>query len=204
MTNSLWRSSFFFTLALFAISACAKETADTIYTGGQILTIDDAQPTAEAVAVRDGRILAVGDADAVSALRGSSTEIFDLAGRTMIPGFVDSHGHVVLGGLQALSANLLAPPDGDVADIAGLRASLSAWAEENSGIVEKVNMIVGYFRSDVDLVVEADLDQAFPPPICGPCSLAGPYHNRSKPRPAAIPMAPGSVPRTVPNHGSVQ
>jgi len=151
MTNSLWRASFFFTLALFAISACAKETADTIYTGGQILTIDDAQPTAEAVAVRDGRILAVGDADAVSALRGSSTEIFDLAGRTMIPGFVDSHGHVVLGGLQALSANLLAPPDGDVADIAGLQASLSAWAEENSGIVEKVNMIVGFGYDNAQL-----------------------------------------------------
>ena len=151
MTNSLWRASFFFTLALFAISACAKETADTIYTGGQILTIDDAQPTAEAVAVRDGRVLAVGDADAVSALRGSSTEIFDLAGRTMIPGFVDSHGHVVLGGLQALSANLLAPPDGDVADIAGLQASLSAWAKENSGIVEKVNMIVGFGYDNAQL-----------------------------------------------------
>ena len=38
----------------------------------------------------------------------------------MLPGFVDSHGHVVLGGLQALAANLLAPPDGDVNDIPGL------------------------------------------------------------------------------------
>jgi hypothetical protein len=55
MTNSLWRASFFFALALSAISACAQETADTIYTGGQILTINDAQPTAEFVAVRSAR-----------------------------------------------------------------------------------------------------------------------------------------------------
>jgi predicted amidohydrolase YtcJ len=77
--------------------------------------------------------------------------MFDLRGRAMLPGFVDSHGHVVMGGLQALSANLLAPPDGEVTDIASLQASLSAWAEENAEIVDQVNMIIGFGYDNAQL-----------------------------------------------------
>ena len=54
----------------------------------------------------------------------------------MLPGFVDSHGHAVLGGLQALSANLLAPPDGEVRDIASLKDSLARWIEDNAAWYE--------------------------------------------------------------------
>jgi len=164
VTYSLSHTGLFLALVLSGISACGQEAADTIYSGGPILTIDDAQPVAEAVAVRDGRILAVGDAASVFAYRGSSTEIFDLAGRTMIPGFVDSHGHVVMGGLQALSANLLAPPDGDVTDIASLNATLSTWAEENSQTVRQVNMIIGFGYDNAQLAelrhpTRQDLDE---------------------------------------------
>jgi predicted amidohydrolase YtcJ len=151
MINPLWCTSFLIALALLTTSACSQDVADTIYTGGPILTIDDARPTAEAVAVRDGRILAVGVEDSVLAYRGNSTEMFDLAGRTMLPGFVDSHGHVVFGGLQALSANLLAPPDGEVTDIPSLQATLSAWAEENSNAVEQLNMIIGFGYDNAQL-----------------------------------------------------
>ena len=135
----------------FPVIGSAQEIADTIYSGGPILTIDDTQPTAEAVAVRDGRILAVGALSDVTAHQGDITEVFDLAGRTMIPGFVDSHGHVVMGGLQALSANLLAPPDGEVTDIASLQETLSAWAEENDEIVDRVNMIIGFGYDNAQL-----------------------------------------------------
>ena len=71
--------------------------ADTIYSGGPILTMNDAQPTAEAVAVKDRRVIAVGALEDISAFVGVGTENFDLDGRTMVPGFVDSHGHVVMG-----------------------------------------------------------------------------------------------------------
>jgi predicted amidohydrolase YtcJ len=125
--------------------------ADTIYSGGPILTIDDAQPSVEAVAVKDGRILAVGSLDEMKAFDGAGTESFNLDGRTMVPGFVDSHGHVIMGGLQALSANLLAPPDGEVTDIASLKATLSAWAEENSDVVDQVNMIIGFGYDNAQL-----------------------------------------------------
>jgi predicted amidohydrolase YtcJ len=129
----------------------AQEIADRIFSGGPILTINDAQPRAEAVAVKDGRILAVGELSELAAHRGPDTEMFDLAGRALLPGFVDSHGHVVFGGLQALSANLLAPPDGDVTDIASLQATLARWAEEHAGIVDRVNVIIGFGYDNAQL-----------------------------------------------------
>jgi hypothetical protein len=68
--------------ALLLSSVSAQEIADTIYRGGPILTIVDAQPAAEAVAVKDGRILAVGADSDVSRHQGPETQTFDLAGRT--------------------------------------------------------------------------------------------------------------------------
>lgn len=151
MNNWLVHIGVVLALVISGCGEAADETADTIYTGGPILTVNDAQPTAQAVAVRDGRILAVGDTDSVLAYRGDSTKMFDLDGRTMTPGFVDSHGHVVLGGMQALSANLLAPPDGEVTDIASLQATLSAWAEKNKDVVARVNIIVGFGYDNAQL-----------------------------------------------------
>ena len=149
--------------ALAAHPALSQEIADTLYTGGPILTIDDSNPRAEAVAVKDGRIIAVGTLAEVSAHKGDATEIFDLDGRTMLPGFVDAHGHVVMGGLQALSANMLAPPDGDVTDIASLQDTLRAWAEENAEAVAKAGLILGFGYDNAQLAelrhpTRADLD----------------------------------------------
>lgn len=143
-------------LAAIALSflpglASAQDVADTIYSGGPILTINDSQPKVEAVAVKDGRILAAGTLADISAFKGETTEAFDLNGRTMLPGFVDSHGHVVMGGIQALSANLLAPPDGKVTDIASLQATLKAWAEKNAATVDKVKMIIGFGYDNAQL-----------------------------------------------------
>jgi predicted amidohydrolase YtcJ len=131
--------------------ASGQDIADTIYTGGPILTINDAQPTTEAVAVKDGRILAVGSLTDIMTYQGDGTDLFDLDGRAMLPGFVDSHGHVVMGGLQALSANLLAPPDGEVRDIASLQDTLRKWAEDNAEAVDRVQMIVGFGYDNAQL-----------------------------------------------------
>jgi predicted amidohydrolase YtcJ len=136
---------------LVAPSAKSQDIADTIYSGGPILTINDDQPTVEAVAVKDGRIIAVGDLTDLLEHQGAETEAFDLNGRAMLPGFVDSHGHVLMGGLQALSANLLPPPDGGVNSIASLQASLTAWAEDNAEVVDRVNMIIGFGYDNAQL-----------------------------------------------------
>jgi predicted amidohydrolase YtcJ len=131
-------------LWLSASLAMAQDVADKIWRGGSILTMEDGAMRAEAVAVKDGLILAVGREEDVMALSGESTEVIDLGDRALLPGFVDSHGHVVMGGLQALSANLLAPPDGDVRDIVSLQDKLRAWIQANADIIEKVNLIIGF------------------------------------------------------------
>ncbi|MCB2251615.1 amidohydrolase [Pseudomonas chlororaphis] len=74
--------------------------ADLILHNGRLHTVDRARPTASAVAIKDGRFIAVGtDAEAM-ALRGSATQVIDLKGRTVIPGLNDSHLHLIRGGLN--------------------------------------------------------------------------------------------------------
>ena len=124
------------------LRCCANRRHDL--SNGTVLTIDDANPRAEAVAVKDGKILAVGKKDDVLKTKGDATKLVDLGGKTMLPGFVDAHGHVFAGGIQALSANLLAPPDGDVKDIASLQQTLRDWMAANKEAVDKIQLVVGF------------------------------------------------------------
>ncbi|HEX6401246.1 MAG TPA: amidohydrolase [Actinomycetota bacterium] len=80
--------------------------ADLLFVNGAVYTVDAARSWAEAVAVRVGRIVAVGSNDDVAGFRGSSTEIVDLGGRMLVPGFQDAHVHPVNGGLDALRCDL--------------------------------------------------------------------------------------------------
>lgn len=125
--------------------------ADRIWTGGPILTMEDSAMRAEALAEKDGVILGVGPLDDVTAFQGPQTQMIDLAGRTMIPGFVDAHGHVFMIGIQALSANMLPAPDGTVNDIATLQAVLRAFAEAQPERVAAANLILGFGYDDAQL-----------------------------------------------------
>jgi predicted amidohydrolase YtcJ len=117
---------------VLAASIAHARPADAIWSGGQIVTVDDARPTAEAVAVRDGRIVAVGTrADVERRFAGPKTLRHDLKGRTLLPGFVDAHGHVTGVGFQAVVANLLPPPDGRVDSIEALQRTLREWMAAN-------------------------------------------------------------------------
>jgi predicted amidohydrolase YtcJ len=78
-------------LALFATLACAQ-TADLAVTGAHVYTVDPAHPTATAIAVKDGKILAVGDD--ISRYIGASTRRIDAKGAAVIPGLIDSHVHM--------------------------------------------------------------------------------------------------------------
>ena len=89
-TGPAARVSVLLAAAFMSGAAVAQEPADTIYRGGPILTIEDAAPRAEAVAVKDGRILAVGTLADVMPHQGEATELFELEGRALLPGFVDS------------------------------------------------------------------------------------------------------------------
>jgi len=76
--------------------------ADLILTNGRIFTLWDERPWVSAVAVGNGRVLAVGDDSIVGEFRTSETEIVDLGGRTVVPGFTDSHNHLLYYGQTAL------------------------------------------------------------------------------------------------------
>ena len=66
--------------------------ADAIYVGGDIVTMNDKAPSAQALAVKDGRILAVGDRKTVEAgHKGAKTRVVNLAGKTLLPAFIDAH-----------------------------------------------------------------------------------------------------------------
>ncbi|WP_113718200.1 amidohydrolase [Arthrobacter dokdonensis] len=78
--------------------------ADLLFAHGAVHTMDTANPRSHALAVKDGRIMALGD-EALQ-LRGPGTEVIDLAGRALLPGFQDAHVHPLMGGLQMVSCDL--------------------------------------------------------------------------------------------------
>lgn len=125
--------------------------ASTVYFNANIITVNDAQASAEAVAVKDGRILAVGNSIEIMKMAGENTRKVDLNGKTMVPGFVDSHGHAQFIGLQASTANLLPPPDGTGGSIASLQALLTDWAANNKKAIDRVGWIAGFGYDDSQL-----------------------------------------------------
>lgn len=149
----------------------ANESNDTLYVGGPIVTINDSQPTAEAVLVRGGRIVAVGARGEVERQADGLVTTVDLMGKTMLPGFVDPHGHVVMVGLQALAANLLPAPDGEGNSISALQRVLRDWTANNSDVIKRYGVIVGFGYDDSQLEEQrhptrADLDAvSFDTPI---------------------------------------
>ena len=71
-----------------------EAAADVILTGGNIITMDSVKPLAQAVAIRDGRFLKVGKDQEAKAFAGTRTRKIDLKGKTVTPGFIDSHQHL--------------------------------------------------------------------------------------------------------------
>ena len=73
---------------------------DTIFHRGLFTTLDRSNPTASAVAIKDGVFTAVGHDSEVMKLAGPSTKIIDLKGRRVLPGLIDNHLHIIRGGLN--------------------------------------------------------------------------------------------------------
>ena len=86
--------------------SAAGEQADLVLTGGTVFTSVSSRPRARAVAVRDGRIVAVGDESDVGAHVAPGTDIVDLKERMLLPGFQDAHAHPASGGLDRLRCDL--------------------------------------------------------------------------------------------------
>ena len=152
--------------------------ADTIYVDGHIITMDDANPTAEALAVKDGKILAVGSRATVLETRAKKTRMVTLNGKTLLPGFIDGHSHFINSLTVANQANIYAPPFGPGNSADGIVTALKKLQSEQHIRPGEWIMAYGYdenaLPSDHPLTA-ADLDPAFPdnPVMVGHVSLHG-------------------------------
>ena len=124
----------------------------TIYYGGDIVTMTGDSPTyVEAVVQREGKIIFTGSKeDAMSRFKAKADKL-DLKGKTMLPGFVDGHGHVFNVGLQAASANLLPAPDGNGNSVEALQQILKEWIKENQDFIATTGWVIGFGYDDSQL-----------------------------------------------------
>jgi len=146
--------AFLYGILISLATACAQEIndhPDTIYIHGNIITINEAQPFAQALATKEGLISGVGDSETLLRLKGPSTKIVDLAGATVVPGFIDAHSHFAGVGTQAMVANLLPAPDGPVNTIAELQAEISHFIA-TSPIAKNYKVAIGFNYDDSQLV----------------------------------------------------
>ena len=141
-------------ISICLTASCSQEPlefADTIYRDGNIITINDAQPSAQAIAIKGGLILAVGSDAEVLKYKNPETVIVKLKGNTLVPGFVDAHSHFSGVGTQAIVANLLPAPDGSVNTIADLQMAMRNYID-SSAIVKNYNVAIGFNYDDSQLV----------------------------------------------------
>jgi predicted amidohydrolase YtcJ len=149
----------FLVLLMVAFMSCNQSSkqnnvitsADAIYYGGDIITMEgDSAVYPEAVAVKAGQIAFAGSKVEAEKMKGDSTVMRDLKGKTLVPGFIDGHCHFFAFGSQAISANLLAPPDGTSNNIDDLVNELKAWYQKN-GTDKTQGWIVGIGFDDAVL-----------------------------------------------------
>lgn len=165
------------TLALvLALAGCAKAPpppeapavapTTTVYSNGDILTMAGPAPRyVEALVVRDGEIAYAGDRSGALALAGPGAAQVDLRGRTLLPGFIDAHSHLLMYADSLVQANLNPPPIGSVQSIADVVARLRKLKADLRASDTDWLIGQGY---DQDMLAErrhptaADLDAAFP------------------------------------------
>jgi predicted amidohydrolase YtcJ len=137
-TSRILSASLVSLLALAACGETGKGTAsqaggpgaDLIISGGPIVTMEGDQPTtAEAVVIDEGKIVFVGSKADAMKQKVDGTVLKDLAGKTLMPGLIDGHAHGQQFGTQAVGANLLAPPDGEVNTIEDVVTKLKTFGE---------------------------------------------------------------------------
>ena len=100
-----------------------------VFINGDVLTMDAENRIAQAISLRGDRIEAVGATDEIMALVGAETEVVDLRGRTLLPGFVDAHGHFPYSGFGTMAADVSSPPVGTITDMSQLLAEMKRWAD---------------------------------------------------------------------------
>ncbi len=98
-------------LFIFPLLLISQQSADIIFINGKIWTVDSSKPEAEAIAVFNGKIIAVGKNKEIQKYSGKLTKVVDLKKKRMLPGFIDNHTHFMSGGFQLQSVDLRTAKD---------------------------------------------------------------------------------------------
>ncbi len=149
------------------LAACSgpgpQQAADAVYSGGDILTMAGDQPQyVEALAVKDGRIVLAGSLADAKKLTGKTTQQVNLNGRTVLPGFIDAHGHIADYTNFWGKPDLSPPPVGDTLSIEDIKTKVAKYLVDSKAAPDKLVLVNGY---DDSLLAEqrhptrADLDQ---------------------------------------------
>jgi predicted amidohydrolase YtcJ len=129
-------------LAFLLATPALAQPADLVLRGGKVITVDQAWHVAQAVAVRNGRFVAIGDDATVARYIGPNTQVIELAGKTVVPGLIDSHLHQLFAALNGPAVQLLgAKTVADVQAAIGERVSRTEpgkWVIASSGWHESI------------------------------------------------------------------
>lgn len=131
--------------------------ADLIVTNARVLTMDDDNPSAEAVAIKDGAILAVGNRSDIDALRGPDTRTIDAHGGSVVPGFVEAHMHLFSGAAELAHLQLFG-----VAGFEALQEAIRAYAPTRPDAKMLVGQGVDYTVLGSERVTRHHLDAILP------------------------------------------
>src|SRR5919108_6583898 len=141
-------------------------SADLLLINGRVLTMDSYDAVAQAVAVKDGKIVAGGANAAIEPLAGASTQIIDLDGRTAMPGLADCHVHLASDSSRAVeSVECRDLYDGSVNSVAAIVSRLRQWAASippGQWIVARGSPLADFRLKEGRLPTRADLDAATP------------------------------------------
>lgn len=146
------------TFILIALSGCMtvktpQTTTEKLFYGGSILTMEGMQPKyAEALLVRDGKILFVGSKQQAERLADTQVQYVNLNNKTLLPSFIDAHSHVNMVGFHQMVANLYPMPDGSVSDINSLVNVMNTWKTQNPTVIKTMGgWILGNGYDDAQL-----------------------------------------------------
>jgi predicted amidohydrolase YtcJ len=126
-------------------SAATAQRSVRIYTGGDILTMRGEAPEyVEALAIEAGKIIHAGSLAEARQMAGASPETVPLAGRTLLPGFIDGHGHIADYVMSWGKPDLSPPPVGDTRTIADIQNKLAAYLAKSAAPTDQLVVISGY------------------------------------------------------------
>lgn len=106
----------------------AMAGADMVLLNGKVFTADKARPMVQAIAVENGKVLAVGSDAEISALADAGTQRIDLGGKALMPGLIDTHAHAIFGGLEMSTANM----GDEQVSLDELEKRLRAWRDDGT------------------------------------------------------------------------